>query len=138
MYSLKLNRSWLLICALPLLLSACGSKDNGGGDATRGAELYAKECAACHSLSASTEDAPLHCGLFGRKAGSVAGFPYSEAMRSSGLVWNENTLDEFLIAPYLSLPGTIMGFPGFALEQDRKDVIAYLKTASQASSQCAK
>ena len=40
----------------------------------------------------------------GRKAGTVPGFPYSEAMRSSGWVWNEKTLDEFLTAPYLTLP----------------------------------
>ena len=138
MYSPKLNRSWLSICALPLVLSACGSNDGGGGDATRGSQLYAQECAACHSLSASTENAPLHCGLFGRKAGTVPGFPYSEAMRSSRLIWDEKTLDEFLTAPYLSLPGTIMGFPGFALEQDRKDVIAYLKEASKGSGECGK
>ena len=135
MYSPKLNRSWLLIGALPLALAACGSK---GGDATRGRELYVKECAACHSLSASTENAPMHCGLFGRKAGTVPGFAYSEAMRSSGLVWDEKTLDEFLTAPYLVLSGTIMGFPGFALEADRADVIAYLKQASKDPGQCAK
>jgi cytochrome c len=137
MYSPKLNRSWLLICALPLVLSACGSKGNSG-DATRGRELYTQECAACHSLSASTENAPMHCGLFGRKAGTVPGFPYSEAMRSSGWVWDEKTLDEFLTAPYLTLPGTIMGFPGFSQETDRRDVIAYLKEASKDPGQCAK
>jgi cytochrome c len=136
MYSSKLNRSWLLMCALPLLLSACGSK--GGGDATRGRELYTKECAACHSLSASTENAPLHCGLFGRKAGTVPGFPYSEAMRSSGLTWDEKTIDEFITAPYIALPGTIMGFPGFSQEADRADVIAYLKEVSKDPSQCKK
>ena len=136
MYSSKLNRSWLLTCALPLVLSACGSK--GGGDATRGRELYTKECAACHSLAASTENAPMHCGLFGRKAGSVPGFPYSEAMRASGWVWDEQTLDEFLTAPYLTLPGTIMGFPGFSQEADRADVIAYLKEVSKDPKQCQK
>ncbi|MBM0106861.1 c-type cytochrome [Steroidobacter sp. S1-65] len=126
-------RSWLLICALPLTLSACSS----GGDATRGRELYAKECAACHSLAANT-DAPLHCGLMGRKAGTVPGFPYSEAMRSSGLVWDEKTLDEFLAAPFVFLPGTLMGFPGFADAADRADVIAYLREASTDRSQCSK
>lgn len=121
---------------LVLALSACGSK--GGGDATRGRELYAKECATCHSLSASTENAPMHCGLFGRKAGTVPGFPYSEAMRSSGLAWDEQTLDEFLEAPYRALPGTIMGFPGFSQAADRADVIAYLKEASTDPGQCKK
>jgi cytochrome c len=134
MYSLKLKRSWLLAAALPLALSACGPK---GGDAVRGQELYAKECAACHSLSAN-KDAPLHCGLVGRKAGTVPGFPYSEAMRSSGLVWDDKTLDEFITAPYIVLPGTIMGFPGFSDATDRADVIAYLKQASSDPSQCGK
>jgi cytochrome c len=128
--------SWILLGALSLGLSACGSK--GGGDAARGRELYVKECAACHSLSASTENAPMHCGLFGRKAGTVPGFPYSEAMRASGLVWDETTLDEFLEAPYRALPGTIMGFPGFSQQADRKDVIEYLKQASKDPGQCAK
>ena len=133
MYSPKFNRSWLLICALPLTLSACSS----GGDAARGRELYAKECTACHSLTANT-DAPLHCGLFGRKAGTVPGYAYSEAMRSSDLVWDEQTLDEFLAAPYIALPGTIMGFPGFTDATDRADVIAYLRQVSADPSQCAK
>ena len=132
MSSLKLNRSWLLICALPLTLSACSS----GGDAVRGRELYTQNCAACHSLTASTENAPMHCGLIGRKAGTVPGFPYSEAMRSSGLRWDEKTLDEFLTAPYLVLPGTIMGFPGFGEATDRADVIAYLKQADSDPNQC--
>jgi cytochrome c len=136
MVSSTLNRSWLLMCALPLLLSACGSK--GSGDATRGRELYTRECASCHSLSASTENAPLHCGLFGRKAGTVPGFPYSEAMRSSGLTWDEKTIDEFITAPYIALPGTIMGFPGFSQEADRADVIAYLKEVSKDPGQCKK
>lgn len=129
-----MNRAWL-VCWLPLALAACGG--SSGGDAARGQQLYAKECAACHSLTAN-KDAPLHCGLVGRKAGTVPGFPYSEAMRSSGLVWNEQTLDEFITAPYIVLPGTIMGFPGFADATDRADVVAYLKQASTDPSQCGK
>ena len=135
MYWAKLKRSLLLIGVLPFGLTACGS---GGGDPVRGSELYAKECAACHSLSASTVNAPMHCGLIGRKAGTVPGFPYSEAMRSSGLVWDEQTLDEFLTAPFIVMPGTLMGFPGFSQEADRADVIAYLKQASVDPQQCAK
>jgi cytochrome c len=131
----KSKRSWWLTSVLPLALAACSS---GGGDAARGRELYAKECAACHSLGASNENAPMHCGLFGRKAGTAPGFAYSEAMRASGLVWDEQTLDEFLSAPYLVLPGTIMGFPGFSQPADRADVIAYLKQVDSDPKQCGK
>jgi cytochrome c len=132
MFLLRSTRFVPLICTASLMLSACSS----GGDPVRGAELY-KECAACHKLTASS-DAPLHCGLVGRKAGMVPGYPYSEAMRSSGLVWDEKTLDEFLTAPYIYLPGTTMGFPGFTDPKDRADVIAYLKQTSNDPSQCSK
>jgi cytochrome c len=133
MYPACSTRPLLLTCAL-FALSACSS----GGDAARGGELYAKECAACHSLTANT-DAPLHCELIGRRAGTVPGFAYSEAMRSSGLVWDEKTLDEFLTSPFIFLPGTIMGFPGFPDATDRADVIAYLRQVSNdPGSQCAK
>lgn len=133
MYLPKSNRSWLLICVLPLALAACSAKR---GDPVRGQQLYSKECAACHSLTAST-NAPMHCGLIGRRAGTVPGFAYSEAMRASKLRWDEKTLDEFLTAPYLVLPGTIMGFPGFTEKTDRSDVIAYLKQVDADPSKCA-
>jgi cytochrome c len=133
MSSLKLNRSWLLISVLPLALAACSSS---GGDPARGRDLYTQNCAACHSLSASNVNAPMHCGLIGRKAGTAPGFPYSEAMRSSGWRWDDKTLDEFLTAPYQVLPGTLMGFPGFPEATDRADVIAYLKQVDSDPSQC--
>lgn len=137
MSSPNLNRSWPVVAGLLLALSACSSGSNGG-DAARGRELYAKECAACHALGASTTNAPMHCGLIGRKAGTVPDFPYSEAMRSSGLVWDVGTLDEFLTAPFIVLPGTIMGFPGFSEPADRADVIAYLQEVSSDPGQCGK
>lgn len=131
MYLPKSNRSWLL-CVLPLALAACNAQH---GDPVRGQQLYARECSSCHSLTAST-NAPMHCGLIGRKAGTVPGFAYSEAMRASKLRWDEKTLDEFLTAPYLILPGTIMGFPGFTEQADRSDVIAYLKQVDADPGKC--
>jgi cytochrome c len=132
MFWLKSIRRCASIGAVVLTLAACGST----GDAERGRQLYA-ECAACHKVTENA-DAPLHCGLVGRKAGTVPGYAYSEAMRSSGLVWDEKTLDEFLTSPFTYLPGTIMGFPGFPDPKDRADVIAYLKQMSSDPGQCAK
>ena len=128
MYWAKLKRSLLLIGVLPFGLAACSS---GGGDPVRGAELYAKECAACHSLSASTDNAPMHCGLIGRKAGSVPGFDYSKAMRQSGIVWDDATLDRFLENPRAVVPGTKMTYAGVKDAQERADLIAYLKQATK-------
>jgi len=141
-FILRSSIRWLFVGGLPLILSACGGGGDSDvssakGDPSRGAQLYVKECQACHSLT-SSDNAPMHCGLLGRKAGTVPGFAYSEAMRSSQLVWDEKTLDEFLTAPYIVLPGTIMGFPGFGLPEDRADVIAYLKQVDADASKCKK
>ncbi|WP_206606384.1 c-type cytochrome [Steroidobacter cummioxidans] len=110
--------------AATALLAACSG---GGpkGDAARGETLYA-QCAGCHKAQENFTG-PMHCGLVGRKAASVPDFPYSEAMRSSGLTWDVKTLDEFLTSPISYVPGTMMGFVGFHDAQDRADLIAYLQ-----------
>lgn len=99
------------------------------GDAKAGAEIY-ERCAACHSL-AHDRTGPRHCGLFGRRAGSVADYPYSEAMKRSGIVWNDATLDRFLAAPLDAVPGTSMGYAGVPNAKERAALIAYLKSAGR-------
>ena len=76
-----------------------------------------------------TRTGPRHCGVFGRKAGTVAGFDYSEAMRRSGIVWNATTLDRFLAGPMVAMPGTTMGYAGVEDARERADLIAYLRQA---------
>jgi cytochrome c len=101
------------------------------GDAAKGEKIY-KKCKACHSLEAGKKKVgPSLAGLFGRTAGTVEGFKYSTAMKDSGIVWDEETLDGFLTKPKDVVPKTRMAFPGFKKEQDRMDVIAYLKEATQ-------
>lgn len=97
------------------------------GNAIRGEALY-ERCFACHSLE-TDRAGPRHCGLLGRRAGSVPGFDYSPAMRASGIVWNAATLDRFLAAPTAVVPGTSMGYAGIASAQERADLIAYLSAA---------
>jgi len=94
------------------------------GDATRGEQLYAR-CAACHALEYDRVG-PRHCGLLGRRAGSVPGFDYSAAMKKSGIVWTARTLDRFLAAPVRTVPGTTMTYAGVADAGERADLIAYL------------
>jgi cytochrome c len=95
-----------------------------GADAARGEQLYAR-CAACHAL-AYDRVGPRHCGLFGRRAGSVPGFEYSPAMKKSGIVWTAKALDRFLAAPLEVVPGTTMTYSGVADPKERADLIAYL------------
>lgn len=78
----------------------------------------------------------MHCGLFGRPAGTVPGFAYSEAMKASGIVWDAQRLDEFLTSPIAYVVGTNMGFVGFPDPADRADVIAYLMQATSDPAIC--
>lgn len=97
--------------------------------ARRGEQVYAR-CAACHAL-AFDRVGPHHCGLFGRKAGSVPGFDYSAAMKHAKIVWNETTLDDFLADPMKAVPGTTMTYAGVPDARDRRDLIAYLEQAGR-------
>jgi cytochrome c len=94
-------------------------------DIQKGKEIYGR-CLACHALEYDRVG-PHHCGLFGRRAGSVAGFGYSPAMKRSKIVWNEKTLDRFLANPPKAVPGTTMTYAGVPEAKERADLIAYLK-----------
>jgi cytochrome c len=98
------------------------------GDLARGEQLYHR-CQGCHSIDANRVG-PRHAGLFGRHAGSLDDYNYSDAMRAAGIVWNETTLDQFLTAPRKFIPGTKMPFAGIPDPQERADLIAYLKKAT--------
>jgi cytochrome c len=123
-----------LIFACALALAAGAARDAAAaGDARAGAAVY-ERCAACHSL-AQDRTGPRHCGLFGRRAGSVKGFDYSAAMKRSGIVWDERSLDRFLAAPTRVVPGTSMGYAGVADPGERANLVAYLKRAGD-SAEC--
>ena len=101
------------------------------GDPAKGEKVY-KKCKACHSLEAGKNKVGPHLnGVIGREAGAVEGFKYSSAMADSGLVWDEETLDLFLVKPKEVVPKTKMAFPGLKKEADRQDVIAYMREAGQ-------
>lgn len=120
------------ILAAPLVLLtllACGPTARASdGDAGRGEEIY-QRCVACHAL-AQNRVGPRHCGLFGRRAGTVKGYSYSAAMKKYAVTWDENTLDRFIENPLKTVPGTRMGYAGVKDPQERADLIAYLKRAT--------
>jgi cytochrome c len=102
------------------------------GDADNGADVY-KKCRACHDIGpeAKNKVGPLLNGIVGRRAGTIEGFNYSAANQEAGakgLVWTEEVLFKYLEAPLSFMPGTKMAFAGLNDPQDRKDVIAFLKT----------
>ena len=99
-----------------------------GADAARGRKLYESRCIDCHSLD-ENRAGPAHRDLFGRKAGSVKGYEYSEAVRKSTVMWDDKTLDRWLANPEKLIPGQKMGF-SVADPADRADIIEYLRTAT--------
>ena len=103
------------------------------GDATRGQRVFNQQCRACHTLEkdgAQTAGPNLH-GVFGRKAGTAAGFEFSEAIKTSGIVWDETTMAEYNRDPKAKVPGTKMVFNGVKNAGQLADLVAYLKQATQ-------
>ena len=120
-------------CFGPLLLALALAGGAGlaqaAGDPVHGEQVYHR-CQGCHSIDRN-RTGPMHKGLFGRKAGSVPDFDYSDAMKNSGIVWTEATLDQFLQGPRKMVPGTKMTFVGIPKPQDRAELIAYLEAATK-------
>lgn len=108
---------------------------SAAGDAERGAKAY-RACIACHALEPGRHlTGPSLAKVFGRKAGEAPGFQrYSDALKNSGVVWDEKTLDAWLREPAALIPGNTMTFPGMRGETARRDLIAYLKTADSTPS----
>ena len=102
------------------------------GDAAAGEKVF-KKCKACHVVDAEKHKTGPHLvNIMGRAAGSADGYKkYSKAMKSSGIVWNEETLDGYLEKPKAYVKGTRMVFAGLRKEVDRANVIAYLKSYSK-------
>ncbi len=86
-------------------------------------------CKACHKVEAGKHGVgPSLSGVFGKKAGAVEGFKYSDAHKASGLTWDEATLAKYLADPKATIPGNKMAFPGLKKPEDVAAVVAYLKT----------
>ncbi len=100
-------------------------------DPAHGRALFAERCTACHALDRNKLGPELG-GVFGRKAGSAAGYNYSAALRSAGFIWSADNLDRWLTDPKAFVPGAKM--PVRVLDApSRKDLIAYLRQVSAAS-----
>lgn len=111
------------VCAATLLMLSSA----GAADLEKGKKLFRK-CKTCHFIDREKNKIGPHLvGIFGRKAGTVAGFKYSSAMKKSDVVWDEKTIGEYLTKPKAFIPGNKMTFVGLKKEEDRADLIAYLK-----------
>lgn len=100
-------------------------------DPVRGQQLF-NACLKCHTVvPGEVKIGPSLAGVVGRRPGSIPDFGYSQDMinfGASGVLWNEDNLDQFLIKPRALINGTKMVFQGFRKQADRDDIIAYLLT----------
>lgn len=104
----------------------------GAGDPSKGAQVF-RNCLACHSAEPGVNmTGPSLTGIFGRKAGSLESFHrYSDALKASGIVWDEKSLDAWIRNPAALVPDNEMRFPGIPDATARANLIAFLHTVSE-------
>lgn len=97
-----------------------------GSPQERGRDVFVRRCSGCHAVDSNREDPRLR-GVYGRKAASMPGFSYSDALKKADIRWDETSLDRWLSDPEAIAPGTDMDFH-LADNEERKAVIAYVKS----------
>lgn len=117
-----------LACAGVFLMAVAMLAVGQAPDADKGKDLFAKRCGGCHALDRDKEGPRLQ-GVYGRAAGSLASFQYSEALKKSGITWREDTLNQWLTETEKLVPGNDMAF-GVVDPDERREIIAFLKSAS--------
>jgi cytochrome c len=121
---------YAILVLISCLIAGQAVADNNSGDAARGDHLFSTRCSMCHAFDSNSGAGPAVHGIFGRKAGTAAGYKYSDALKAANLTWNQTTLDQWLTDPAAMVPGTKMNFV-VRSATDRADIIAYLKNISQ-------
>lgn len=96
-------------------------------NAAEGEKVFA-QCKACHQIGETAKNTvgPVLNGIVGRKSGSVEGYNYSEANKTSGKTWDEKTFDEYIRDPRNVIKGTKMTYAGLKDDQKIKDLWAFL------------
>jgi cytochrome c len=117
------------LSAVSVVCVALTSCARARADAGGGQSLFEKRCSGCHAMDRDKEG-PRLGGIYGRAAGSIATFQYSEALRNSRITWTVETLDQWLSDPEKLVPGNDMAFH-LDKPDERREIIAYLKQGSQ-------
>ena len=116
------------VAALTLFPHLSGAASAANGDAERGKQVFEKRCTGCHSLDKNKEGPRLR-GVYGRKAGSVADFGYSDELKAAQIMWDEQSLDRWLINPDAMVSNSDMAFH-VSDPQERADIIQFLRLSS--------
>lgn len=146
---MRVSSKMVLVSVLALGLAACGSpaEDQAAAPAADTAPAAADaapaaavadaggkpaafaQCAACHAVEPGKHGiGPSLAGVYGTKAGEIAGYAFSDKLKASGLTWDDATLDQWLAGPMKMVPGTKMTYAGLSDPAKRKELIEYMKT----------
>lgn len=120
----------VLVLAFMCAGAVLSTSANAGGDAQEGEKLFKRVCSGCHQIGESARAffGPQLNGVFGRTAGSTTDYQYSDAMKSSGVVWTHDTLAAYIEAPKKVVPGTRMIFWGISDPEKIENLLSYLQT----------
>lgn len=123
----------MLVIGLSIAQLAATAASAQSGDAARGQRVFNTQCRACHTLEkdGASPAGPNLNGVFGRKAGTGAGYEFSDAMKNSGIVWDDATMADYNRDPKGKVPGTKMVFNGVKNAGQLADLVAYLKEATK-------
>ncbi len=103
------------------------------GDPVNGKQIFEGQCSTCHAIQGGDDKnaaAPSLGGVFGRDAGMGTSFPYSNAMKKCKIKWTDVNLFLYIKAPGKFIPGNKMSYSGLPDDQERADLIAFLKSVS--------
>ena len=116
------------LAGISLMSSVATAQDMANGE-----DVF-KKCRACHQVGDGAKNVvgPILNGIFGRKAGSIEGFKYSDANKESGLTWDDTTFATYIKDPKAAMPGNKMAFVGVKDDKDIADLIMFLKQFDEA------
>ncbi len=124
---------YLVAAAVFAIPAVSYGNGNGAVDPQRGKILFERRCTGCHSLDQSKEGPRLR-DVYGRKAGTVTSFQYSDAVRAAQITWDEASLDKWLTDTASVIPNNDMAFRVPSAEE-RADIIAFLRSTARAAQQ---
>jgi len=125
---MKFNKFGLVAASAFAIVGFSVSSASAAGDAAAGEKIFNTKCKVCHQVGPGAKNfvGPELNGLSGRKAGAAEGYSYSDAMKASGLTWDEATFKEYIKDPKAKVPGVKMIFAGLPKDADQENLFAYL------------
>jgi cytochrome c len=125
-----MNKAAVMMLALSVGAGLFGAQANAAGDAEAGGKLFKRVCGGCHQIGESARPffGPQLNNVIGRVAGSTSDYQYSDAMKSSGIVWTREKLAAYIEDPKAVVSGTRMIFWGISDQEKIDDLLAYIET----------